>query len=41
MLNITRLFKLKRNEKIQLDTREAIREEHIQNSLKNFQGPLL
>jgi len=41
MLNITRLFQLKSNRKIQLDIREDIREGHIQNALKNNQGPFL
>ena len=39
MLNIIRLFK-QGDKKIQLDIREDIREEHIQNCLKNNQGPL-
>ena len=41
MLNIMKLFKPGRYEIIKLDTREDIREEHIQNSLKNYHGPLL
>ena len=39
MLNIKRLFK-QGDKKNQLDTREDIREEYIQNCLKNNQGPL-
>jgi len=40
MLNIMNLFNLKRDDKIQVDNSENIREEHIQNGLKNYQGQI-
>ncbi len=40
MLNIMNLFNLKRDGKIKLNNGEDIREEHIQNGLKNYQGQI-
>ncbi|MFW5790595.1 MAG: hypothetical protein ACOCZY_02975 [Bacillota bacterium] len=40
MLNIMNLFNLKRDDKIKLSNGENIREEHIQNGLKNYQGQI-
>lgn len=40
MLSIMNLFNLKRDDRIKLNNGEEIREEHIQNGLKNYQGQI-
>lgn len=40
MLSIMNLFNLKRDDRINLNNGEEIREEHIQNGLKNYQGQI-
>lgn len=40
MLSIMNLFNLKRDDRINLNKGEEIREEHIQNGLKTYQSQI-